>query len=450
MFYICKEMKRVIFNPQHDMCLADGSGSFIPPASVMEFARKCRWVERFMCGGESGGECGDCGDGVLPAEGEQGAATSIVPWGWNRCLKESLIKEGVPSDLLPDDVQLDFIREASRRETALELLEFLHGEGKYAGGKGFIFSRESYQVAKDDQMAEGGQMPKCGQVADDCCTFSSVPVIPSNYRIAAHSMEEIEKFLQERGRVVLKAPLSGSGKGIRFVAGELMETDRGWCKRILQRQGAVIVEQRMEIVQEFAMLFEVVGDEPGGGKSAGNSRVKFRGYSLFYASNGAYKGNLLASNEFIEEYLAKYIPLEELRRVRLLVERFLQEKLAGRYVGFVGVDQFVAEEFRVAEKSQPAGASESLVAAESRGTAESSVAAESQGAAVVGQQADGLQNADKGSSGRKFLWNPAMEINLRMTMGLVARNIYDFYREEFQLGEATHCFEPERGIFPVE
>ena len=467
MFYICKEMKRAIFNPQHDMCLADGSGSFIPPAAILEFARKCAWVERFMCGGESGEECGACEDGGLPAEGEQGAVTSIVPWGWNRCLKESLIKEGVPRELLPDDVQLDFIREASRRETALELLEFLHGEGGYAGGNGFIFSRESDQVAKDDQMAEGeqvtesGQMPKCEQaseceqVADDCGTFSSVPVIPSNYRIAAHSMEEIEKFLQERGRVVLKAPLSGSGKGVRFVAGELMETDRGWCKRILQRQGAVIVEQRMEILKEFAMLFEVVECVPGGGVAggsmpAGNSRVKFRGYSLFYASNGAYKGNLLASNEFIEEHLCKYIPLEELRRIRLRVERFLQEKLAGRYVGFVGVDQFVAEAFRVAEESQPAGASESLVAAESRGTAESMVAAESQESAVVGHQADGLQKADKGSSGRKYLWNPAMEMNLRMTMGLVARNIYDFHREEFQLGEATHCFEPERGIFPVE
>lgn len=438
MFYICNEMKRAIFNPQHDMCLADGSGSFIPPAAILEFARKCRWVERFMCGEESCGECGACEEGGLQAEGEQGAVTSIVPWGWNRCLKESLIKEGVPRVLLPDDVQLDFIREASRRETALELLEFLHGEGEYAGGKGFIFSLESDQVAKDDQMAEGeqvaesGQMPKCEQaaecelVADDCGTFSSVPVIPSNYRIAAYSMDEIEEFLHLNGRVVLKAPLSGSGKGIRFVAGELMETDRGWCKRILQRQGAVVVEQRMEIVQEFAVLFEVVGDVPGGGKSAGNSRVKFRGYSLFYASNGAYKGNLLASNEFIEEHLCKYIPLEELRRVRLRVERFLHEKLAGRYVGFVGVDQFVAEEL------QAAGVTES------------------QGAAVVRQQDDGLQKAVKGSSGRKYLWNPAMEINLRMTMGLVARNIYDFFREEFQLGEATHCFEPERGIFPVE
>ena len=102
MFYICNEMKRVIFNPQHDMCLADGRGSFIPPAAILEFACKCAWVERFMCGGESGGECGACEDGGLQVEGEQGAVTSIVPWGWNRCLKESLIKEGVPRELLPD------------------------------------------------------------------------------------------------------------------------------------------------------------------------------------------------------------------------------------------------------------------------------------------------------------------------------------------------------------
>lgn len=330
-------MKHFIFNPEHDLCLADGSGSFIPPAAIVEFARKCRWVERFM------------GDGV---------ETSVVPWGWNRCLRERLLKEGVPAELMPDDEQLDFIRESSRRELALKLLEYLHSEG-------------------------------------DC---ADMQMIPAGYRIAARSMEEIEAFLRERGRVVLKAPLSGSGKGVRFVTGELMETDRGWCKRTLQRQGAVIVEQRMEIIKEFAMLFEVGGvGHPGGGQ------VKFRGYSLFYASNGAYKGNLLASNEYIEKELGKYVPVGELRRVRSLVERFLQEKLQGKCVGFVGVDQFVAECSGVGELS-----------------------------------------------GRKYLWNPAMELNLRMTMGLVARNIYDFHKEEFQLGEGTHCFEPERGVFPVD
>lgn len=323
-------MKHFIFNPEHDLCLADGSGSFIPPAAIVEFAHKCRWVERFM------------GDGV---------ETSVVPWGWNRCLRERLLKEGVPAELMPDDEQLDFIRESSRRELALKLLEYLHSEG-------------------------------------DC---ADMQMIPAGYRIAARSIEEIEAFLQERGRVVLKAPLSGSGKGVRFVSGELMETDRGWCRRTLQRQGAVIVEQRMEIVQEFAMLFEVEV-----------LRVKFRGYSLFYSSNGAYKGNLLASDEYIERELGKYVPVEELRRVRSLVERFLQEKLQGKYTGFAGVDQFVAE----------IGPGEEL-------------------------------------SGRKYLWNPAMEINLRMTMGLVARNIYDFHSKEFGLGEATHCFEPEKGVYKL-
>ena len=124
-------------------------------------------------------------------------------------------------------------------------------------------------------------------------------------------------------------------------------------------------------------------------------KVRFRGYSLFYAFNGAYKGNLLASNEYIETILGKFIPLQKLRQVQEQIRDFLQEKLAGRYCGFVGVDQFVAEDL----------------------------------------------------SGRKFCWNPAMEINLRMTMGLVARNIYDYHAAEYGLGEGTHCFEPEKGIF---
>ena len=394
-------MKWLIFNPEHDMCLADGSGSFIPPAAIVEFARKCRWIAGFMGDGQvqkwvdlpAGKFTGSEGD--LPVEEHNGKITAIVPWGWNRCLRERLFKEGVPAELLPDDAQLDFIRESSRRELALELLEFLHKENGCYGGK----------CSSGGECSAGGDM----SVAVDCAGASGesfagkgIQMIPAGYRIAACSMEEIESFLQEKGRVVLKAPLSGSGKGVRFVTGELMETDRGWCRRTLQRQGAVIVEQRMDIIKEFAMLFEVTGGMREGTLEE-MPQVLFRGYSLFYASNGAYKGNLLASNEYIEQELAGYVPLVQLEKVRKGVERFLQEKLLGKYVGFVGVDQFVAE---------------------SSGRVE--------------------------LSGIRYLWNPAMELNLRMTMGLVARNIYDFHKEEFLLGEGTHCFEPERGVFQVE
>ena len=308
-----------VLNVEHDLCLASGERNFIPPRAVVEFAQRCRWIGKYM---------------PVP----QGAGR-IVPWGWNMQLKERLLREGVPAAELPSDAELEFIKENSRRELAVELLEYLNG-----GYDGRIVS--------------------------------------SRYRIVAHSLQEIEEFLGKMVRVVLKAPLSGSGKGVRFVTEELMETDRGWCRRTLESQGAVIVEERLDVVQEFAMLFEV-----------GAGGIKFLGYSMFYASNGAYKGNLLASNGYIEEKLAKDVGKNILEEIRKNVAGFLQEKLCGRYTGFVGVDMFLY----------------------------------------------------RGGEGRVMI-NPAVEINLRMTMGLIARNIFDNHREELQLGDGTHCFEPERGI----
>lgn len=336
------------------MCLADGREDYIPPASAVEFGEQCRWIGRFM---GQGGE--------------------IVPWGWNRVLRKRMLQEGVPVHLLPDDSVLDMLRRNSRREVAVELLERL-------------YRREA-----------------CDSSQPRVCRM-----LPPDYRVVARSLGEIKAFLEERGRVVLKAPLSGSGKGIRFVTGKLTESDRGWCRRVLERQGAVVVEERLEVVQELAMLFEyamrpVAADagsgifEPVAGDcGAGDVDVRFRGYSLFYASNGAYRGNLLASNEYMENFLLQWIPGEMLERVRCGVERFLKEKLQGgglgRLGGFVGVDQFICRR----------------------------------------------------QDGEQLFYNPAVEINLRMTMGHIARNIYDLHSAEFGLGEGTHCFEPLRGIFP--
>lgn len=353
-----------VFNVEHDLCLASGERNFIPPRAVVEFAQRCRWIGKYM---------------PVP----QGA-WRIVPWGWNMQLKERLLREGVPAAELPSDAELEFIKENSRRELAVELLEHLNGG--YDGSWG--------DDGKSSKNGSWGDRERGGRI------------VSSRYRIVAHSMREIEEFLVKKGRVVLKAPLSGSGKGVRFVTRGLMETDRGWCRRTLESQGAVIVEERLDVVQEFAMLFEV-----------GAGGIKFLGYSMFYASNGAYKGNLLASNGYIEEKLAGIVGNaicresggsvetgmqgnpevselgETLGQIRENVAGFLQEKLCGRYTGFVGVDMFLY----------------------------------------------------RGGEGRVMI-NPAVEINLRMTMGLIARNIFDHHREELQLGDGTHCFEPERGI----
>ena len=98
--------------------------------------------------------------------------------------------------------------------------------------------------------------------------------------------------------------------------------------------------------------------------------IDFIGYSLFESRNGAYSKNILASNEDIEDTIARYIPRESLIAIREELTSILADTLAGHYEGFLGVDQIVCQ------TTSPA-----------------------------------------------FI--PVSEINLRMTMGLIARNQYD-------------------------
>ena len=285
-----------IFNPEHDLCIANGDENFVPPRSAVGFAK----------------ENMDLSERLKRPNKQR---RQIVPWGWNHSLKKRLINEGVDPATLPSEEELQFIRTHSRREFALD-----------------VHSRLS---SGDSQ------------------------VIGPDYRIVATSVNEIEAFISANGSTVLKSPLSGSGKGIRFVRERLSESDEGWCRRTLDKQGSVIVERRFEIIKECAMLFE-----------CHQEGIDFIGYSLFESKNGAYSKNILASNEDIEDTIAEYIPRETLIAIREELTDILDDTLVGYYEGFLGVDQIICQ------TDSPA-----LI--------------------------------------------PVSEINLRMTMGLIARNQYD-------------------------
>ena len=298
-----------IFNPEHDLCIANGDENFVPPKSAVGFAK----------------ENIDLSD-YLKRPNKQ--RRQIIPWGWNHSLRKRLINEGVDPATLPSDEELQFIRTHSRREFALD-----------------VHSRLS---CKDSQ------------------------VIGPDYRIVATIVSEIEEFISANGSAVLKSPLSGSGKGIRFVREKLSESDEGWCRRILEKQGSVIVEKRFEIIKECAMLFECY-----------HEGIDFIGYSLFESRNGAYSKNILASNEEIENIIAEYIPLDTLIAIRENLKAILADILVGHYEGFLGVDQIIC---------QPASP----------------------------------------------IFIPVSEINLRMTMGLIARNqfvekLYYLYGDKSRL-----------------
>ena len=285
-----------IFNPEHDLCVANGDENFVPPRSAVGFAKENIDLSEFL---------------KRPNKQRR----QIVPWGWNHALKKRLINEGVDPADLPSEEELQFIRTHSRREFALD-----------------VHSRLS-------------------------CVDSQI--IGPDYRIVATSIGEIEEFISANGSAVLKSPLSGSGKGIRFVREMLSESDEGWCRRTLDKQGSVIVERRFEIIKECAMLFE-----------CHHEGIDFIGYSLFESRNGAYSKNILASNQDIEDMIAEYIPRDTLIAIREDLTAILADTLIGHYEGFLGVDQIIC-------------------------------------------QTDSTAFA------------PVSEINLRMTMGLIARNQFE-------------------------
>ena len=286
-----------IFNPEHDLCIANGDENFVAPRSAVGFANDNTDLSKYL-------------------ERPNKQRRQIIPWGWNPSLKKRLINEGVDPAILPSEEELQFIRTHSRREFALD-----------------VHSRLS-----------------CGDSL----------VIGPDYRTIATTISDIEAFISATGSAVLKSPLSGSGKGIRFVRESLSESDEGWCRRTLDKQGSVIVEKRFEIIKECAMLFE-----------CHHEGIDFIGYSLFESRNGAYSRNILASNEEIEDMIAGYIPRGTLMTIRENLTAILSDTLTGHYEGYLGVDQMICR-----------AASPTFI--------------------------------------------PVSEINLRMTMGLIARNKYDF------------------------
>ena len=285
-----------IFNPEHDLCIANGDENFVPPRSAVGFAKDNVDLSEYL---------------RRPNKQRR----QIIPWGWNHVLKKRLINEGIDPAALPSEDELQFIRTHSRREFALDVHSRLRNW--------------------DPQ------------------------IIGPDYRIVAASISEIESFLSANGSAVLKSPLSGSGKGIRFIRERLSESDEGWCRRTLDKQGSVIVERRFEIIKECAMLFE-----------CHHEGIDFIGYSLFESRNGAYCKNILASNEAIEDIIAGYIPHDTMTAILKDLTAILTDTLVGHYEGFLGVDQMICQ-----------------------------------------------------SDSPIFI--PVSEINLRMTMGLIARNQYD-------------------------
>lgn len=339
-----------LFNPDYDMAMANFTPYYKAPAEILRMAADLSLLPLWFAGKGSGVKV-DCLERVelyraqlceiCPAEEgremllrwlasvdwtEKWPSARYIPWGWTPCLVHRLRQEGVDEAFLPSVEEMQRIRYLSSRQRCLEILP------EFAGWEGIC-----------------GEMKACQQLS------------------------EVDAFIQERGQAILKAPWSGSGRGLwKVSAASWNGQQAGWASRILKVQGILMAEPIYDKVADFAMEF--LADEKG--------EVRFVGYSYFETdAHGNYKANRLLSNAAIEKRLSRYVSLERLSCIKVCLEASLKKLLGQAYQGYLGVDMMVC------------------------------------------RMEDG------------YRIHPCVEINLRMNMGVLSRILYDRYVHPLSEGE---------------
>ena len=212
-------------------------------------------------------------------------------WGWDAAVCDRLLRLGVPQTTQPDKDRLAEIRELSHRRTAVDVLA---------------------KIKEDNVFAQYREM-MTGE--------SSV----------AMSEEDVCRQIEKRGKLVLKAPWSSSGRGVRYVNGDLTTSQIGWLGNVIRQQGAMIVEPFYEKVCDFGMEYTVYAD----------GMVVYEGLSLFYTEHGAYVGSMLGSENDKMNRISQYVP----RELIVILQDCMAERLADvyrdKYVGTLGVDMMI-------------------------------------------------------------------------------------------------------------
>ncbi len=318
-------MKLHIFNPEHDIALASNLSNFTAPHAGRRLRHDLGYLPAIWADPE---------DYVLVDDVEVAKTAfsrlmhrqydhfvdknqllslklsnlTVEPWGWDLALRAFLLRCGVSA--VPSEEEMAEIRDLSHRKHAVDLLRQLDFDGT------------------------------------------------TGYSCCAELIIEVQQAISNFGRIVIKAPWSSSGRGIRFIDGKLDEYQERWIRNIIKSQGSVVIEKYCHKVKDFGMEFE----------SDGEGRVRYLGLSLFNTHNGAYTGNILATEEEKTEMISRYISKERLDAVKEKICAFLGELYKGKYKGPLGVDIMIV----------------------------------------------------RGDGNVNFLLNPCVEINLRRTMGLVA------------------------------
>ncbi|MDO4159998.1 MAG: hypothetical protein Q4D41_06045 [Prevotellaceae bacterium] len=292
-------MKLHIFNPEHDMALAYDKDYLTLPHNIQELRTNLGFLPALWA------DDGDCvlvddiayatkalvqtglphNDVLFINEGELQKIyiADVEPWGWDKVVRKRLAEAGIRDNILPSEERLAAMRLLSSRMHNSEVLAFVRN---------------------------GIEAQTCGRC--EC----------------ASSIGNIESYMQRYGKIVVKAPWSSSGRGIRYVSGNITTSLKGWIQNIIATQGYVTMEPYYNKVLDFAMEFRI----------SGKYKVDYCGLSLFKTDKGNYTGNVIATEEEKTRMLSKYVDEPLLTIVRKRLADYFSRKFMGIYEGYFGVD----------------------------------------------------------------------------------------------------------------
>lgn len=132
--------------------------------------------------------------------------------------------------------------------------------------------------------------------------------------------------------IFFKAPWSSTGRGVASSLKVPQAEVIRRCEGIIRRQGSVMVEPALDRISDFAMLFHAGPD----------GTVGWRGYSMFSSMRNAYTGNILLPDSEIETRISRQLTdPEQLAELRHRLPGILAAVIGGRYVGWLGVDMML-------------------------------------------------------------------------------------------------------------
>jgi len=155
---------------------------------------------------------------------------------------------------------------------------------------------------------------------------------PNRCGVKAESFEKIEVMLKKHSSIVLKAPVSSSGRGIQIIRRQhLNASNKQWISGVFKQQNYLIVEPYLEKLIDLSFQFEVKN----------NSEVLYHGFSVFETnSNGQYKRTFIHPDLIsIFQGEAIFEVKEKIEITAGILKKVLYESdFLHNYRGYLGID----------------------------------------------------------------------------------------------------------------